>query len=58
MSPGQSASVEVDGQSYPAKVVQIGAEADASGRYELSVSFDPGDAVLRAGLPASIDTGR
>jgi len=58
LSPGQSATVEVDGQSYPGKVVQIGAEADASGRYELSVSFDPGDAALRAGLPASIDTGR
>jgi RND family efflux transporter MFP subunit len=58
LSPGQSATVEVDGQTYPAKVVLIGAEADASGRYELSVSFDPGDAALRAGLPASIDTGR
>jgi len=58
LSPGQSATVEVDGQTYPGKVVQIGAEADASGRFELSVSFDPGDAALRAGLPASIDTGR
>ena len=58
LSPGQSATVEVDGQTYPAKVVQIGAEADASGRYELTVSFDPGDAALRAGLPASIDTDR
>jgi len=58
LSPGQSATVEVDGQTYPAKVVRIGAEADASGRYELSVSFDPGDTTLRAGLPASIDTGR
>jgi len=57
LSPGQSATVEVDGQSYPAKVVHIGAEADASGRYELTVSFDPGDAALRAGLPAQIDAG-
>jgi multidrug efflux system membrane fusion protein len=57
LSPGQVATVEVDGQTYPAKVVQIGAEADVSGRYELTVSFDPGDAALRAGLPASIDTG-
>jgi membrane fusion protein, multidrug efflux system len=57
LSPGQSATVKVDGKTYPAKVVQIGAEADASGRYELTVSFDPGDAALRAGLPASIDTG-
>jgi hypothetical protein len=58
LSPGQSATVEVDGQTYPGKVVQIGAEADASGRFELSVSFDPGDAALRAGLPVSINTGR
>ena len=58
LSPGQSATVEVDGQIYPAKVVRIGAEADASGRYDLSVSFDPGDTALRAGLPASIDIGR
>ena len=57
LSPGQAATVEVNGQTYPAKVVQIGAEADASGRDDLSVSFDPGDATLRAGLPASIDTG-
>ena len=58
LSPGQSATVRVDRQSYPASVVQIGAEADASGRYEVSVSFDPGDAVLRAGTPAHIDAGR
>jgi len=58
LSPGQTATVEVDGQAYPGKVVEIGAEADASGRYELTVSFDPGNAALRAGLPASIDTGR
>ena len=58
LSPGQAATVEVDGQTYPASVVQIGAEPGASGRYELSVSFDPGDAALRAGLPALIVTGR
>jgi multidrug efflux system membrane fusion protein len=58
LSPGQPATVEVDGQAYPGKAVQIGAEPDASGRYELSVSFDPGNAALRAGLPAHVDTGR
>ncbi|MGB7934032.1 MAG: efflux RND transporter periplasmic adaptor subunit [Gammaproteobacteria bacterium] len=58
LSPGQSATVTVDGQAYPARVVQLGAEADASGRYDLSVSFDPGDTALRAGLPALINTGR
>jgi multidrug efflux system membrane fusion protein len=58
LSSGQSTTVAVDGNTYPAKVVQIGTEADASGRNELTVSFDPGDAALRAGLPASIDTGR
>jgi multidrug efflux system membrane fusion protein len=58
LSAGQSATVTVGGQAYPARVVKISAEPDASGRYELSVSFDPGDAALRAGLPAQIDTGR
>jgi RND family efflux transporter MFP subunit len=58
LSPGQPATVKVDGQAYPGKAVQIGAEPDASGRYELSVSFDPGNAALRAGLPAHVDTGR
>jgi RND family efflux transporter MFP subunit len=57
LSPGQSASVDANGQSYPAKIVQIGSEADASGRYELSAAFDPGNAVLRTGMPASINTG-
>jgi multidrug efflux system membrane fusion protein len=58
LSPGRTATVEVDGQAYAGKIVQISAEPDTSGRYELSVSFDPGDAALRAGLPARIDTGR
>jgi RND family efflux transporter MFP subunit len=58
LSPGQNATVSVDGQEYKGKIVRIGAEPDASGRYELSVSFDPGDAALRAGLRADIDTDR
>jgi RND family efflux transporter MFP subunit len=56
--PGQAATVLVNEQRYPGKVIQVGAEADSSGRYAVSVAFDPGDSTLRAGLPARIDTGR
>ena len=56
--PGQAATVQVNGQSYTANVVQVGAEPDDSGLYSVRVAFDRGDTVLRAGLPARIDTGR
>jgi multidrug efflux system membrane fusion protein len=56
--PGQLATVQVDGHSFAASVVQVGAEPDASGRYSVRVAFDPGETVLRAGLPARINIGR
>jgi len=48
----------VDGQRYPGKVLQVGAELDANGRYPVHVSFDPGDTLLRAGLPARVEIGQ
>jgi len=56
LSPGRQATVEVGAQRYPGKVVRLGAEPDSSGHYPLVVSFDPGDNLLRAGLPARIET--
>jgi RND family efflux transporter MFP subunit len=52
---GQSATVTVNGRRFNGTVRHIGAEPDSSGQYTLTVSFEPGDATLRAGLPASID---
>lgn len=52
--PGQAATVTVNGARYAGTVRQIGAEADASGHYLLTVAFDPGAAPLRAGLPATV----
>ena len=57
LSAGQAATIQVDGQRYPGKVLEVGAEPDADGRYPVHVSFDPGDALLRAGLPARVDLG-
>ena len=58
LSAGQAATVQVDGQRYPGKVLQVGAEPDADGRYAVQVSFEPGDTLLRAGLPARVEIGR
>ncbi len=58
LSPGQDATVKVAGKSYPGKIAQVGAEADESGNYALRVTFEPGNSVLRAGLPARIETAR
>lgn len=58
LAPGQGVEVRIAGQTYAGRVVAVGVEPDADGRYALTVSFDPGDAPLRAGLPAQIDTGR
>jgi multidrug efflux system membrane fusion protein len=58
LARGQTAGVRINGETYPATVERVGMEPDADGRYALAVSFDPGDAVLRAGLPAQIETGR
>lgn len=56
--PGQATTVQVNGQRYTANVMQVGAEPDDSGHYAVRVAFDHGDTVLRAGLPARIETGR
>jgi RND family efflux transporter MFP subunit len=56
LAPGQPATVDVGGKRYSGKVVRLSAEPDTSGRYTLIVSFEPGDASLRAGISAHIET--
>ncbi len=58
ITPGQAASVTVNGRRSGGTVHHIAAEPDSSGQYTLTVSFDPGDTVLRAGQPARIEIGR
>jgi RND family efflux transporter MFP subunit len=53
--PGQAATVSVNGKSFSGTLRHIGPEPDNSGQYTLTISFDPGDNMLRAGLPASIE---
>ncbi len=59
LAPGAAAEVQVNGRRYEGKITSLGLEpvtvGDASG-YELSVSFDAGNAVMRSGLPAVIVT--
>lgn len=57
LATGQSASVQVGGQTYAASVDRLGAQTGDGGRYGLWVTFDPGDTAVQAGLPAVIDTG-
>jgi RND family efflux transporter MFP subunit len=57
LAPGQSVTVRINGQTHPATIDRVSMEPDAEGRYALTVSFDPGEAALRAGLPAQIEIG-
>jgi RND family efflux transporter MFP subunit len=57
VASGQAVNVTVNGERFSGSIHQIGLEPDSDGHYTLTVSFDPGDAVLYAGLPASIETG-
>jgi multidrug efflux system membrane fusion protein len=58
LAAGQAATVSVQGTRYAGRIDSVGAEPDSSGRYLLTVAFDPGDNVLRAGLPATVEPGR
>jgi len=58
LSAGQPATVQVDGQQYSGTVLRVSAEPDADGSYAVQVSFEPGDTLLRAGLPARVEIGR
>jgi len=55
LASGQAASVTVHGKRFSGKLRHVASEPDSSGQYTLTVSFDPGDAVLQAGLPAHIE---
>lgn len=55
LASGQAASVTVYGKRFSGKLRHVASEPDSSGQYTLTVSFDPGDAVLQAGLPAHIE---
>jgi multidrug efflux system membrane fusion protein len=52
---GQAVTVNVRGKSFSGEIRHIGAEADSKGQYTLTVSFDPGENTLQAGLPARIE---
>jgi hypothetical protein len=54
LSAGQAATVKVDGQRYPGKVLQVGAEPDADGRYAVQVSFEPEETLFCAPAGAPI----
>lgn len=55
-SAGQAATVSVAGRQFDGRLDYLAAEADGSGQYLLTFSFDPGEAALRAGLPAKVET--
>jgi multidrug efflux system membrane fusion protein len=55
---GQAATVTVNGSRFAGELHRPGTEPDSSGHYTLTVSFDPGDSTLRAGLPARIEFSR
>lgn len=54
LATGQSATVTVNGTRFNGTVRHLGAEPDANGHYPLAIAFDPGETVLRSGLPAQI----
>ncbi|HUT40300.1 MAG TPA: efflux RND transporter periplasmic adaptor subunit [Gammaproteobacteria bacterium] len=52
---GQAVKVNLNGTRFDGSIRHIGAEPDGNGLYTLTIAFDPGDSVLRAGLPAQIE---
>jgi multidrug efflux system membrane fusion protein len=57
LATGQAAMVDVRGKRFAGTLRHIGAEPDSNGQYTLTVAFDPGEQMLRAGLPAQIEPG-
>jgi multidrug resistance efflux pump len=55
LAAGQPATVTVNGKRFDGKLDYLAAEADNSGQYTLTFSFDPGKTGLRAGLPARVE---
>jgi RND family efflux transporter MFP subunit len=58
LSAGQAATVNMNGTRLDGSIRHIGAEPDGNGLYTLTVVFDPGDRMLRAGLPAAVEIRR
>lgn len=58
ISAGQAATVNVNGSRYDGRIRHIGAKAEGNGLFTLTVAFDPGDGILRAGLPAAVEIRR
>ncbi|MGD8618884.1 MAG: efflux RND transporter periplasmic adaptor subunit [Gammaproteobacteria bacterium] len=52
---GKAVTVNVRGKSFSGEIRHIGAEAGSNGQYTLTVSFDPGENTLQAGLPVRIE---
>ena len=55
LDAGRQATVLVNGARFVATLLTVGAEPDADGNYPLTFSFDPGESVLQAGLPAQVE---
>lgn len=57
LAAGQEAVVRVRDARFTGTILHIGVEPDSNGRYPLTVAFDPGERLLRAGMPARIEVG-
>ncbi|MGB5473276.1 MAG: HlyD family efflux transporter periplasmic adaptor subunit, partial [Gammaproteobacteria bacterium] len=52
---GQAVIVNMNDTRFEGSIQHIGAEPDNNGLYTLTIAFDPGDSVLRAGLPTQVE---